>query len=418
MPLLSFFRENVSWLAGGFLLFLFSAFGQTYFISLSAGDIRAEYGLSNGAFGSLYMAATLLSALTLTQLGQTVDRLSARTVILLIMPMLALACAVMAVSRHPVLLFGALFLLRLFGQGMMTHAAFTIMARWFAAERGRAVSIATLGMNAGEAVFPLLFVALVGLMDWRDIWWLAAGILLFAALPLVTCLIAVERKPEVTGAASHVSKARDWTRTEVLRDPIFYLVLLAMVPPAFIGNTIFFHQIYLVELRGWSREAFASSFTLYAATTIVFTLVSGQLVDRYSALRFLPFYLLPLGLGCILLSSINEPWIAFVFMALYGLTNGFSLSLFGTLWPEIYGLKHLGSIRAVIVAILVFASAMGPGLTGVLIDRGLSYPSQIMALGVYCWLISLLVRKANHRITKRGVLHPSDEGLRPRSGPG
>jgi len=416
MPLLSFLRENVCWIAGGFLLFLFSAFGQTYFISLSAGDIRAEYGLSHGTFGSLYMAATLLSALTLTQLGQIVDRYSARTVALIIMPMLALACAMMALSRHTVLLFVALFLLRLFGQGMMTHSAFTIMARWFTAQRGRALSIATLGMNAGEALFPLLFVALLGLMDWRNIWWLAAGFLLLAALPLVTGLIAVERKPEIAGAAPHSSRARAWTRAEVLRDPIFYLVLLAMVPPAFIGNTIFFHQIYLVELRGWSREVFASSFTLYAAMTIVFTLLSGQLVDRYSALRLLPFYLLPLGLGCILLGSIEEPWIAFVFMALCGLTNGFSLSLFGTLWPEIYGLQHLGSIRAVIVAILVFASALGPGLTGLLIDLGVSYPGQILALGVYCWGISILVRKARYRIAKRGMVYPENGDLQPISG--
>jgi len=417
MPLLSFLRDNASWIVGGFLLFLFSAFGQTYFIALSAGDIRAEYGLSHGAFASLYMAATLLSALTLTRLGQIVDRYSARKVALIIIPILAAACAVMALTRHVVLLFVALYLLRLFGQGMMTHAAFTFMGRWFAAQRGQAVSIATLGMNTGEALVPLIFVTLAGLLDWRNVWGLAAGSLLFAALPLVTRLIAVEREPQVTEAGSHVSRVRDWTRAEVLRDPVFYLVLLAMVPPAVIGNTIFFHQVYLVELRGWSMEAFASSFTPYAIMTIVFTLVSGYLVDRFSALHLLPFYLLPLGIGCILLGSIEEQWVAFVFMALYGVTNGFSLSLFGSLWPEIYGIRHLGSIRAVIVAILVFASALGPGLTGFLIDLGVSYPAQIMVLGGYCWLISILVRDAGDWIAKRSVLYPSDKGLFPPSEP-
>jgi MFS family permease len=401
MPFLSFVRDNTRWLAGGFLLFLLSAFGQTYFISLSAGEIRSEYGLTPGTFGTLYMAATLLSALTLTRLGQIVDRYSARKVALIIIPMLAVAAALMALSRHLLLLFAAIYLLRLFGQGMMTHTAFTLMGRWFSAQRGRAVSLTTLGMNAGEAIFPLLFVALAGLAGWRNTWWLVAGLLLLGALPLVTALLAIERAPQASETASRASKGRDWTRGEVLRDPLFYVVLLAMVPPAFIGNTIFFHQVYLVGLRGWSLEAFAASFPLYAAMTIVFVLVSGQLVDRLSALRLLPFYLLPLGVGCILLGLVEQSWIAFAFMALYGISNGFSLSLFGSLWPELYGLQHLGAIRAVIVAILVFASAMGPGFTGSLIDLGVSYPAQIVVLGSYCLIISAVVGQFRRRISAR-----------------
>ncbi len=403
MPFLSFVRDNARWLAGGFLLFLFSAFGQTYFISLSAGEIRKEYGLSSGTFGTLYMAATLLSALTLTQLGPIVDRYSARKVVLIIIPMLAAAAGLMAWSRHLLLLFGAIYLLRLFGQGMMTHTAFTIMGRWFSAERGRAVSLATLGMNTGEAMFPLLYVALAGLAGWRTTWGLVAGVLLLGALPLVTSLIAAERAAHASETPSRVSKVRDWTRGEVLRDPLFYVVLLAMVPPAFIGNTIFFHQVYLVDLRGWSLETFASSFPLYAAMTIVFVLASGHLVDRFTALRLLPFYLLPLGLGCILLGLVEQSWIAFTFMALYGISNGFSLTLFGSFWPELYGLQHLGAIRAVIVAILVFASAMGPGLTGSLIDLGVSYPAQIMVLGVYCLVISVVVGQLRNRISARAL---------------
>jgi sugar phosphate permease len=403
MQIATFLRDNARWLAGGFLLFFFSAFGQTYFISLSAGDIRREYALSHGEFGSLYMAATLLSALTLTRLGQVVDRSSAQRVALLVVPMLALAAASMALSRHVVPLFVTLYLLRLFGQGMMSHTAFTVMGRWFSAQRGRAVSIATLGMNTGEALFPPVFVALAAAIGWRNTWWLAAGALLLIALPVIAALVAVERAPRASEPMARSSEARDWTRAEALRDPVFYLVILAMMPPAFIGNTIFFHQVYLVELRGWSLEVFVSSFTLYASMTIVFALLSGYLVDRFSALALLPFYLLPLGLACVLLGSVDAQWIAFAFMALYGLSNGFSLTLFGSLWPEIYGLKHLGSIRAVIVAILVFASAMGPGVSGFLIDHGASYPAQIIAMGIYCLVISIAMRPVSRRLRARAI---------------
>lgn len=359
--------------------------------------------LSHGEFGSLYMAATLASALTLARLGHLVDRYSAQRMTLVIVPMLALAAACMALSRHIAALFVAIYLLRLFGQGMMSHTAFTTMARWFSAQRGRAVSLATLGLNTGEALLPLAFVALAAAVGWRNTWWLAAGALLLLALPVIASLIAVERAPRASDPVARTGAVRDWTRPQVLRDPLFYGVMLAMMPPAFIGNTIFFHQVYLVELRGWSLEAFASSFTLYALMTIAFTLVSGQLIDRASSLKLLPFYLLPLGLGLLLLGSLQASWVVFAFMALYGVSNGFSLSLFGSLWPEIYGVKHLGAIRAVIVAALVFASATGPGLAGLLIDAGISYPALIAGLGVYCLLISAVMLRVTRRLKARAL---------------
>lgn len=403
MQFLVFLRDNARWLGGGFLLFFFSSFGQTFFISLSAGDIRREYALSHGQFGSLYMAATLASAFTLPRLGHWVDRYSAQKVTLLVVPLLALAAAGMALSQHIVALFVAIYLLRLFGQGMMSHTAFTVMARWFSGQRGRAVSLATLGLNTGEALLPLLFVALAAAVGWRNAWWLAAGALLLLALPAIASLMAVERAPQAADPVARVGSARDWSRAEVLRDPFFYGVMLAMVPPAFIGNTIFFHQVYLVELRGWSLGVFASSFTLYAVMTLAFTLLSGPLIDRISGRVLLPFYLLPLGLGLLLLGSIEAPWVVFAFMALYGVSNGFSLSLYGSLWPELYGLKHLGAIRAVIVAVLVFASATGPGIAGLLIDAGVSYTGLIVTLGLYCMAISAVMLRVTRRLKARAL---------------
>lgn len=384
MSYLIFLRDNAHWLAGGFLLTLFSSFGQTFFISLSAGDIRAEYGLSHGAFGTLYMLATLASAFTLPRLGQIVDRYSARRVAFIIIPLLALACVLMSLSHSLVVLVVTIYMLRLFGQGMMTHNSLTAMGRWFSAQRGRAVSVATLGHNVGEATLPLAFVAIAALVGWRNSWFIAAALLLVFALPVISGLIAVERAPRAGDPAARRSTVRDWTRGEVLRDPVFYLLLLGVMAPGFIGTTIFFHQIYLVELRGWSLEVFASSFTFMASMTVVFALISGQLIDRFSAVALLPGFLVPLGAACLILAGSEAQWSAFAFMGLMGVSYGFSSTLFGALWPEVYGIRHLGSIRALTVAIMVFATAMGPGITGFLIDRGVSYPLQIGVMGVYC----------------------------------
>lgn len=400
---LAFLRDNARWLAGGFLLTLFSSFGQTFFISLSAGNIREEYGLSHGGFGTLYMVATLGSALTLPRLGQIVDRYSVKLVALFIIPMLALAAVLMAFSTNVLLLAFTIYLLRLFGQGMLTHTSFTAMGRWFSAQRGRAVSVVTLGHNTGEAVFPLIFVAVAVAVGWRNTWLMAAAALVFVALPVIVSLIAIERAPRASDPVARVSDARDWTRAEALRDPVFYLLFLGVMAPSFIGTVIFFHQVYLVELRGWSLELFASTFTLMAVMTATFALISGQLIDRFSAVALLPAFLIPLGLACLILGFFDGQWSAFAFMALLGVSWGFSSTLFGALWPEIYGTRHLGSIRALAVAIMVFASAMGPGLTGLLIDLGVSYPGQIIAMGLYCFAISLVMLQVSRRVRARGT---------------
>lgn len=391
MQLIEFLRANARWIGGGLLLTFFASFGQTFFIALSAGDIRAAYGLSHGQFGSLYMFATLASALTLPWLGRIVDWYPTRTVVFIIVPALAVACAAMYLNGSIVFLALVIYGLRLFGQGMMTQTAFTATARWFVGNRGRAISLVTLGHNVGEAVFPTVFVVVSSLVGWRTSWGFAAVCLLVVTLPAAAILIKGERRPLASDPQDPRPVTRDWTRAQVMRDPLFYLLLLGVLAPGFIGTTIFFHQVYLVELRGWSLELFAASFALMSLLTIVFALIAGYLIDRFSAIRLLPGFLLPLSVACLLLGGFEQQWAAFAFMALLGVSYGITSTLFGALWPELYGLKHLGSVRAVVVALMVFSTAVGPGITGYLIDLGVSYPAQILAMGAYCLAATALM---------------------------
>lgn len=403
MSFIPFFRDNARWLAGGFLLTFFSTTGQTAFVSLSAGHVRTEYALSNGGWGLIYMVGTLASALTLPYLGPVVDRLPVRRLVLFVACMLAVAAVSMAVSRHVAFLVVSVYLLRLFGQGMMTHTAYTATARWFTAQRGRALSVVILGHNAGDAVFTNVFVFLAATIGWRGGWLVAAAVLLMAVLPIAR-LVSVDRTPRASDPPPRVVDARDWTRGEVLRDSVFYLAMLGVMAPPFIVTVTFFHQVYLVELRGWSLEVFASAFVLLALVNSVFTVVSGQLIDRFSGAALLPFVLVPLGLACLVLGFVTAPWAPFAFMAFTGMSNGLSTTLFGAIWPEIYGLRHLGAIRSLVVSAGVLASAAGPGLTGYLIDIGVDYPAQIVAMGVYCLLISFVMLYVSRRVRGRTAL--------------
>ena len=379
----------------------FSSFGQTFFIALSGGAIREEYELSNGEFGLVYMLATLASAITLPFLGRMVDYVSVAKTVLIIIPALAIACVAMSISNSILLLVVTLYALRLFGQGMMTHTSLTAMGRWYSLERGRAVSVAVVGHQAGEAVLPIIFVLVLYIAGWRGTWLMSAAFLLVVALPIVYSLMRVERVPSAREIADTKTNVRDWQTGEVFRDPLFWGMCVAVMAPSFIGTTLFFHQDYLIELRGWDKLQFSLSFTVMAIMTFVFALIAGQLVDRFSAVSLLPYFLLPLAAACVAMWGMETNYAGFVFMGLLGVSYGFSSTLFGALWPEIYGVKHLGSIRSVIIAMMVFGTALGPGLTGYLIDLDISYPLQILTMGIYCLAASAFMLFVSRRITAR-----------------
>lgn len=407
MPFFQFLLENRRWLGGAFLLTFFSSVGQTFFIALSSGDIRAEYGLSHGEFGGIYMIATFASALTLPLIGRVVDRYPPASVALVNMLLLAGAAAAMAVSRSLFLLVVILYLLRLLGQGMMTHNAMTAIGRWYVAQRGRAMSLTVIGHQAGEALLPLSFVAVAGYAGWRGAWVVAAAILVLVGIPAIFQLLRVERQPRSSDGQAKRTASRDWSRSEVLRDPLFWLTCLGVVAPGFIGTTVFFHQVYLVELRGWSLPVFASYFVAMSAMTVVFSLVSGQLIDRFTAIRLLPMFLIPLGLSCFVLAYWEAQIAALAFMLLMGISYGFSSTLMGAIWPEMYGTEHLGAVRSVVIAILVFATSAGPGLTGYLIDAGVDYPLQVAAMGMYCFAMCGLMLLVSRRLVLRNAATPT-----------
>ncbi|OOY06448.1 MFS transporter [Thioclava sp. F28-4] len=400
---LRFMRDNARWLGAGFLLTLFSSFGQTFFIGLSGNDIRATFGLSGGTFGALYMVATLASASTLPFLGRTLDLMPGWKVVRFTIPLLALACVGITLAPNLIFLTVAIYMLRLFGQGMMTEIAFTEIGRWFVASRGKAMSLIVPGQPFGSAVLPVLVVLIAQVSgNWHLAWWLSAGVLVLIAWPLLMRLMQVERVPNATEVQSSASgTARDWTRSEVIRDPVLYMLLAGLLAPPFIGTVIFFHQGYLTELRGYSPLAFAAAFPVMSIATVGFGFVCGGLIDRFGALRLLPFVLAPLTLASLTVALVTPVWGVYAFMALLGMSNGFSGTLMGALWPEVYGVKNLGGIRAIIVASMVLSTAVGPGITGVLIDMGVELPTQMLGMAVWCVIAAGSLTVASRRVLAR-----------------
>ncbi len=393
-----FLRENAPWLLAGLLLAFGSNFGQTFFISLFGGEYRRELGLTDGEFGQLYTIATLASAILLVNTGWIADRLPMRKLGVLVLAGLAGVCLLMSQAQN-IWFFGlAIFGLRYAGQGMLSHIEVTAIARWFVASRGRALAVASWGHPIGEGLLPPLVAWLLTQMEWRSVWMVFAGVLIFVLIPLYTLILKGERIPTGTETEGKVVTGiggKHWTRPEVLRHKVFWLLIPALMASPMVGTAGLFHQAHIAEIKDWTLLQFTAGFTSYAVLSVVFSLIFGMLLDRFSALEVLPFYLMPLALGMFALSQFDGLWVPHIFLGMIGASAGAGGATMGAMWAELYGTKHLGSIRSLSMAAMVFSSALGPGLTGTFIDRGVNFEAQCVLMALYVlamalWLFLLL----------------------------
>jgi len=384
MRLHDFLRDNAPFLGAGFLLTFGSAFGQTFFISVFAGEIRAEFGLSHGQWGRAYSLGTLVSAAVMVWTGGLVDRFRIRAAGLFVLLTLAFACLFMAWTPAAWALVPAVFLLRFAGQGMMSHLGAVSMARWFVASRGRALSIAGLGFAAAEASLPILFVALLALYDWRLLW-VGAALATLLLIPILLRLLRLERTPQslAKGNVSFGMGGRHWTRGQVLRHRLFWFMVPALLGPAAFNTALFFQQVHVAEVKGWTHLEFVALFPVYTAANVTALFLSGFLIDRFGTARMMPLFQAPMILGFALFAVADSPAVALFAFLFLGLTSGANATLPSAFWAEFYGTAHIGAIKAMAAAIMVLGSAIGPGLTGTLISAGIGIETQFLWIAGY-----------------------------------
>jgi MFS family permease len=399
MPFFMFFAANARWLAAGFLTAFISSLGQTYFISIFAGAIRAEFSLSHGAWGGVYLIGTISSAVLMVWAGGLVDRFRIRSLTTVILLMLAGACIAMANVPNATVLIFVIFALRFTGQGMMSHATTVSMARWFVATRGKALAIASMGFKMGEAILPIGFVALMAWLSWRELW-LVAACLAILTIPVLMLLLRSERTPQADASNTQTTGMNGvhWTRKKTLHHWLFWFMLPALGGPACFMTAFFFQQVHLSEIKGFSHISFVALFPIFTAVSAISMLATGWAIDRFSTPRLLPYYFVPMVIGFIL-GAQSETLFAMGFaMVFLGLSQGASAVLIPAFWAEFYGTGNLGSIKAMAAAVMVASSAIGPGLTGLLIDNGIDFAQQMYGVAVYFALtivsVTIGVRRA------------------------
>ena len=384
MPILAFLRANAPWLTAGVLLTFLSSFGQTYFISVFAGEIRGVFDLSHGQWGGIYSLGTTASALAMVWAGGLTDLFRVRVLAPIVLVAMMLACLAMALNPVWWLLPVVVFALRFTGQGMMSHLAVVAMARWFVASRGKALSVATLGNALGEAILPLTFASLLIAHDWRSLWIVASAIAILG-VPFLLLLLRRERTPQSWAQSSQSlgMDGRHWTRGEALGHFLFWFMVPALLGPSAFNTAFFFHQVHIAEVKQVSHVELVAMFPLYTAISIGAMVTAGLMLDRLGTPRVLPFIQIPMVAAFLLFSVSEGPLLLLAGFVMLALTTGANSVVPNAFWAEFYGSAHMGRIKAMAAAIMVLGSAIGPGITGLAIDLGIGIEAQFVIIAGY-----------------------------------
>ena len=372
----------------GFIFTFFSSFGQSFFLGLFNSSIRDALSITHGQFGTIYASATLLSSLVIIWVGKKIDDIDVFKFGTFVTLLLSFSCYFFSKVSSVTFLFIAIFLMRFSGQGLMSHTATTTISRYFTKSRGKALSTGWFGLSTAEFILPVFMIYLLTFMEWRSIWINISFVILF--LPIISYLLIKNIKLDSREIDNNKNtrniKIKNWKRIEVIKDYRFYIVCANMLAMPWIATGIFVYQSFILSSKNWGPYVIAQSFMAYSILSVITLFIAGFLIDKFSSRKLLIYMNLPFLLSLFLIIVFDNPIVSFLFLGLIGISNGLANVLGSSTWAEVYGVKHIGSIKALTTALMVFSTAFGTAVFGLLIDKGFSIEQISMISGTYIFL--------------------------------
>ena len=374
----------------GFIFTFFSSFGQSFFLGLFNAPIRNELGITHGEFGSIYASATICSSLLLVWVGKKIDEFQLLYYSLFVVILLAFSSLIFSLIDTIYLLIFGVFLMRFSGQGLMSHTSTTAISRFFERSRGKALSTIWFGLSTAEFILPVLVTYFLAILSWRTIWQgIAITIIILLPIVIINTIKSIKLESREEKKDFKKIRIKNWKRKEVIKDYRFYIVSLNMLAGPWIITGIFVYQSFISDAKLWSAFAIPKAFMIYSVTSIFSLILSGFLVDKFTSRKLIPIVNIPLLLSMITLFFVKSEIGAYVFLGLIGVSNGLANILGSSTWAEIYGVKYIGSIKALTTALMVFSTAFGTALFGILIDQGFSIENIAFVSGAY--IVSSLI---------------------------
>ena len=378
----------------GFIFTFFSSFGQSFFLGLFNAPIRNELGITHGQFGNIYATSTIFSSLLLIWVGKKIDEYQIINYSIFVIFLLFFSSLFFSFISSTIFLSIGIFLMRFSGQGLMSHTSTTTISRFFEKSRGKALSTIWFGLSSAEFILPVFVTYLLVIHSWRSVWQ-GIAILIILFLPIVVLktikTIKLDSREKDLNTVKRL-KIKNWKRIEVIKDYRFYIVSLNMLAMPWIATGVFVYQSFISESKMWNIYTIPKAFMVYSVASIITLFFSGFLVDKFTSRKLIPIMNLPLLVAMIVLFYFQKEISAFIFLGFIGVSNGLANVLGSSTWAEIYGVKYIGSIKALTTAFMVFSTAFGTAVFGLLIDLSFSIESIALISGIYIVIsLSLLM---------------------------
>jgi MFS family permease len=220
-----------------------------------------------------------------------------------------------------------------------------------------------------------MVVGLINYFGWRQSLLINALIVL-TLVPLYLYFFIDEKKLvvyEESGDASVSGQKKEISQWGIMKTKSFWILAPNLFVLAFVVTGLFFYQFAIAEFKGWTLEWMAVGLTFYAIAGSIAILFSGPLIDKYSARKFFPYYLIPFLVAIIFIWQIDDPLVIFPYMILMGASAGIGNSIMSALQVELFGAGYIGKVRSIFASIMVLSSAIGPAIYGVIVDADYSF---------------------------------------------
>lgn len=383
---LDLIRRHTGLLAIAFLAVFTGNLGQSFFIGLFQAPISEQLSLSTGEFGSIYSAITITGGFLVMFFGPKIDWVSPKRYALTLLISLTLGLLILTLSPWWVLGIFGLGLLRLCGQGLMTHLGSTLAGREFSANRGRALGFVGLAMPSGEIILPPLTTLLLIWLTWQQVWWVILAIIITCWL----CLFVFVDWPQAPHAHKTAAKQALEGKSP-MRELRFWLLMPMLLALPFTLTGIFVYQAQMTENLGASTTTYALALTSMGLIRFPMALLGGRWIDELGVMLIARFYLLPFAVALATAAFLGGNIGIWVLMIGAGLSMSMSSAVADSLLVALWGKQHLGRVRSLRSAFLVFSTGICPALLGFLLDADVHFQYILFAMLIFviiAWLMA------------------------------
>lgn len=369
--------------------------GQSHTFSIFVDLISRDLGISSTSLASSYAFATLIAALGLSRMGRFVDLFGPRRVLLVVIVLLGFACMAFGAVAGVLSLSLSFMALRFLAQGSIMLCATNLVAQWFSAKRGVAMSILMLGFAASMALHPLLGQWLIDLVGWRKAWVVLGLMSWVMMLPLVWLLVFDRPEPlglrpdgdkggiePESATLQEASPDAGPTLGTALRTPTFWIIMACLFTPAMLITALFFFQVSIFQHHGLTRALAATMFGVSAVSMAVTMPLVGWVLDRSNPKYIFSASLLLLATSLVSITFVDDVMSASLYAVIFGINTATNMTFFGYMWAQYFGRRHLGSIQGAGQTIGVIGASLGPLPLAISFDYFGSYDGALHLLAL------------------------------------